>query len=287
MNDRVLPKPVVVGIDGGPTGSRALEYAVTEARALGAPLRVVHVPLQPPVYPGPGFAYALPAIRGYGQELLDLAVDQCHEQAPDLQVEGSLPHGSRVGALLHEARDAQLVVLGRRSGHLPGTSTSAGVAARSSCPVVVVPSSWTGDSNHGRIVVGMDSHMTPGAVLQVALDKARSRNAALVVVHAWRPSGAYEHALAELNEQVWQVTATAGLSNLFDRLTRDYPDVTVTYDLRWEHPGDALVSAVEKADLLLLGQHHSTLPGHRLGAVAHAALRNAECPVEIVPDVPV
>jgi len=138
-------KKIVIGIDGSETSQRALRWGVEEARIHDATVTVVHA------WTGPAVAtYALGAIpldpgpfRDNAQRVLDEAIAGVAGVDPVKPVEAKLVEGGSSGAILEEARDADLVVVGSRghggfAGLLLG-SVSGQVVHHATCPVVVVP----------------------------------------------------------------------------------------------------------------------------------------------------
>jgi nucleotide-binding universal stress UspA family protein len=136
--------PIVVGVDGSEASERALHWAAEEARLRGTTLRVVHTWFEVFVQ-GPFAAPAMverEAVERAGQEVLDKAIASIPDGIPAVAVEAVLVHGSPEVALLHEAKDADLVVVGSRGrGNVAGMllgSVSHHVVQHSPCPAVVV-----------------------------------------------------------------------------------------------------------------------------------------------------
>lgn len=143
------PKPgagrIVVGIDGSESSKAALRWAVRQARLAGATLRVVMT------WEVPTFAYAsgMPYpgdldLAGASRRTLDKAIGDVVGARDGLEVSSVVVESHPALALLAEAVDAELLVVGTRghgafAGMLLG-SVSEHCVAHSTCPVVVVPS---------------------------------------------------------------------------------------------------------------------------------------------------
>lgn len=136
--------PVVVGVMGDGSDTAAIDFAAHEASVLHRDLVLVHAwQLAPLVWPAlevdvEGHATAHgPAAR------LDAVADPLRERYPELGVVRILEHGAPIQALIHDARDASLLVVGRHGlsvvGRLMLGSTGRGVLERPACPVAVVP----------------------------------------------------------------------------------------------------------------------------------------------------
>jgi nucleotide-binding universal stress UspA family protein len=134
---------VVVGFDGSDSARRALRWAIAEARARHAPLRLVHA-WQPAVVGGDAFlpvAAETDAMAAVADHMLEAAV--LAEDAEGVTIERHQACGAAAGVLLDEARDATLVVVGSRGrgGFTELLLGSVGhqVAHHSPVPVVVIP----------------------------------------------------------------------------------------------------------------------------------------------------
>jgi nucleotide-binding universal stress UspA family protein len=135
---------IVVGIDGSEASQRALEWAAEEARLRGAHLRVVHSWLEVFIdgtFTAPA-VYERDAIEQGAREVLDKAVASIPDGSPELSVEPVLVHGQPEVVLLHEAENADLVVVGSRGrggfAELIMGSVSHRVVQHAPCPVVVI-----------------------------------------------------------------------------------------------------------------------------------------------------
>ncbi|HEY5662909.1 MAG TPA: universal stress protein [Ilumatobacter sp.] len=134
--------PIVVGIDGSANAQRALSMAAAQARAVGAPLLVVHAIGLTEVIDG----RHLPS-HDHEAEIADLVDVWCQalrdEGVADFDVR--LVHGPPVDAILRTAHDEQAstIVVGRRgAGDRPELrlgSTAHQIVEHSRCPVLVIP----------------------------------------------------------------------------------------------------------------------------------------------------
>lgn len=140
-------RPVLVGVDGSAASLAALRWAAREADMRGVPLRVLYA--QPRelagrlVFPGP-----LPGrSRPTGTATLDYSATACRAQLDELRLTPELINGDAATALIHEARHAQLLVIGvRGTGGFPGLtlgSVAHACVVRSPCPVAVVGRGWS------------------------------------------------------------------------------------------------------------------------------------------------
>jgi len=281
-------KPIVVGIDGSPGALQAVRWAATEARIRNRPLLLVHCWLLLDALRDP--AANDPAVFAAWQERADglvrVAVDAAEAVVPEVDVHTSIRSELPTWGLLAAGEDAELMVVGARGlgtfKQLLMGSTSREIAARATCPVVVVRGA---ERAHGRIVVGVDGSELSLAAVQFAFTEASWRRATLVTVHACgipheihdlsKPLGAHVHAI-EVDDEVRVQETLAGARE-------DHPDVKVEETFVHDEAVPALVEHARLADLLVVGSRgHSATAGLLLGSVAHAVLRHADSPVAVV-----
>ena len=140
------PRRSVVGVDGSPGSAAALAWAVADAAAQDGVVEVVHA-WEPPMLYGPVADAVLPydveAIEAAGHELVEDMVAAATADVPGVRVERSLVPGGAAGGLLDAAKDADLVVVGRRGlggfGRMLLGSVSDRVVRHATGTVVVVP----------------------------------------------------------------------------------------------------------------------------------------------------
>ncbi|MFI7680103.1 universal stress protein [Actinophytocola sp. NPDC049390] len=136
--------PVVVGVDGGGTGTEAVEFAAAAAAAREVPLVVVHAW----TYEGLLTAGRVPAgidwdeIAAARRRSFDEELAALRERFTGIEVRGSLVRGRPVDGILEQAEHAQLVVVGAhgRRRLVPGAvgATAHAVLHHATCPVAVV-----------------------------------------------------------------------------------------------------------------------------------------------------
>jgi nucleotide-binding universal stress UspA family protein len=140
---------IVVGVDGSPNSTRALDWAMKQAAAVHAPLTLVAVHEVPKSYwggipvTGPADEALLKKVQQAAEEMAQQAAARLGDARP-LSVNVHAVSGFVVKELVDASRDADLVVLGA-----PGASSglsriligsvSSEVVQHSACPVVIVP----------------------------------------------------------------------------------------------------------------------------------------------------
>ncbi|MEU8522806.1 universal stress protein [Streptomyces sp. NPDC048577] len=297
---------VVVGVDGSEHSLRALGWALSVARDIGAPLLVAHVRSD---------ALQLGSARisslGGMPEIPDAVTDGVRTwvagHAADVAVRYASLDGTVTEALLTSARNARLLVIGSR-GHggfatLLLGSTSRALASSAPCPVVVVPHearavSLESGAEAGRVMLGLHTEETADEVVDFAFQAAGRRGVALEALTAFRlpaspamvvgpPAPALQMpgqmSMDEASDLVRETERRQG-----ERLrpfTERYPGVEVVPAVVPADAAGRLVEASRTAGLVVVGRHRHR---HRMetllmGSVAHAVLHHAHCPVAVVP----
>jgi nucleotide-binding universal stress UspA family protein len=134
--------PVVVGVDGSQASDAALTFAFDAARARGAPLVALHnwwdYFTDPELWP----LYDWDAVAKDEEQKLSDRVSASAEKYPDVAVECRVSRERPARALLDQAEQAQLLVVGSRGrgefGGLVLGSVSNAVVHKAACPVAVV-----------------------------------------------------------------------------------------------------------------------------------------------------
>jgi nucleotide-binding universal stress UspA family protein len=279
---------VVVGVDGTTDSDRAVRYAVAEAGRTGSRLRLVHVRHETVLTAPMLLLFHTETLRAVGDRILDDAEALVRSIAGhEVEVEKHLLEGQRAESII-EAAGTDPIVLGPRSSHLERLitgSTVAEVAAHARGPVVSVPPAWQPGRVHGSVVVGVDGSQASKAVLEVAFSAAADRGARLVVLHAWRPSAAYDAAIGgRVLAESWELQTEPEIWELVAGLRGDHPEVDVQVVLKYERPEVALVDASRQADLVVVGRRGGERSlGLALGSRARALIQSGRCPVKIAP----
>lgn len=135
---------ILVGVDGSEHAKRALEAAAAEAVLRGARLRLVCAwEVHPALYDGSPQTDSIDSLRLVAEQVAREAVTLVAELQPQLACEGAALEGQPAHVLLEQAKDASLIVVGRRGlggfASLLLGSVSQQVVHHAPCPVLVVP----------------------------------------------------------------------------------------------------------------------------------------------------
>ncbi|MER7404833.1 universal stress protein [Streptomyces sp. NPDC000070] len=289
----MVPRPVVVGVDGSPSALAAVAAAAQEARMRGAKLHVVHAFLWPAMHVPPGGSPLGPpsgSVQESIEQLLAEAVERALATAPGVVVDHAVVAGETVTALEAESRTAQLMVVGHRgSGGFAGLllgSTSGQLAAHSHCPVMVVRGRPVKD---GPVLVAVDGTPHSRGAIAFAFDEASLRGTDLMALHVWGTwSDHGDTRPVDLLDLVGDVeTLQAHEERLLEEALsghrEEHPGVTVHPRVLRGHTRPTLIEASRGAQLMVVGTRgRSGFTGLLLGSVSQAVLHHAHCPVAVV-----
>jgi len=137
-------------------------------------------------------------------------------------------------------------------------------------------------SEREHIVVGVDGSPAGKRALQWAFHEAARRGQEVRAVIAWRWDTAEDAATISsdaADDAAWTVNREVqGLSS------EERAQVPVSTYVIEGRPADVLTKAATNADLLVIGSHgHSHRLHEVLGSVAEECIRNAACPVVVLP----
>lgn len=284
MSAQVQPT-IVVGIDGSRDGLLALDWAADLAARRHWAVRAVHVadddrPGQPLV--------AVPHLEDSAEVLEDAADELATIGFTGASLE--VRHGHAAEVLLHLARTARLLVIGRRGGggfaELTLGSISQVCTALARTSTVVVPDHWRrDDGDSGMVVVGVDGSDACQAALGFAFEFADERGSELTIVHVPRapqdfpPPGVW----IDPEDTPWYHEARQLITESLDGWPDKYPDVEFRTHYRPGHPVQVLAQHSKAADLVVVGGvGRAKFTALRLGSVSRGLLHHTECPVAIV-----
>ena len=135
---------IVVGTDGSENSLSAVRWALREAALRKVSVDVIHAWHFTPMVDPMGIAIIPPTaeIQASAQQVLAEVIRKVEAERGDVRVNEIVAQGSPAGTLLSAARDAELLVIGRRGhggfvGLLLG-SVATQVVHHAPCPVVVV-----------------------------------------------------------------------------------------------------------------------------------------------------
>jgi nucleotide-binding universal stress UspA family protein len=281
---------IVIGVDGSPGATSALEWGLALAERRHAPVRLVHA-FAPPVGDlriGAGNDVEVVGdAYDASRDLLQKDVEQAKSRHPSLSITSRLVDDAAASALIEESREAGLIVVGahgaRGFSNLVAGSTTMNVASHAHCTVVTVPTDLTNSAAGEGIVVGVDGSEVTQAAIDFALAEASATGQAVTAVHAWvdpvtmspmtQDTAGYNRA----REQA--------IAEILEPHLRKHPDVPVALHVVREHPVHALAATAAHARLLVVGcRGRGAVRSMMLGSVSHGVLHLATCPVAVVHD---
>ena len=300
------PADILVGVDGSDNSRHAFMTAVTMAKERNCSIRVVgacSVPVIPHRH-APKISDDRHRSIGHStQDLLEEYADEAREAGVDASAQAI--EGDAGEVLAEASRYSRLAVVGKRgrnrlASRLLGTVSGA-LAARSHCPVLVVPLPGLGEGAPGtedaqgpssetqqtqpgfenEIVVGIARGSSALPVAEVAARAAELSGRRLAFVSAVpadagnsrgaAADGDYRAYADHLDEVTQAVTESSG--GLISRL-----------QLVEGSAADVLLDAARSAALIVMGNRgRGGLAGRLLGSVSRSVLNQAGSPVLIVP----
>jgi nucleotide-binding universal stress UspA family protein len=289
-----VTRPVIVGFDGSQHAHDALALASVLAHAREVPLVAACVYVYRSLAPaGKDDEYGL-YLRGEAQARLQQAAaltDQPLELVP--VAGGSVAEGLH---RLAEQRDADIVVLGSSHVGAIGRVMAGSVPERLlhgvSCAVAIAPRGFATDASRtlSTIGVGFDGTPESHAALALAADLARATGARVRAIHACDPhiSSLTPRAVAAIERSEYEATLRR---YELQQLQQAAEAVGASAEVEDGDAAATLTARSHELDLLVLGSRsYGPLRRVLLGSISTRVVRQAACPVLVVPrgasDVP-
>jgi nucleotide-binding universal stress UspA family protein len=283
---------IVAGIDGSRQAADAALWAGAFAARRGAPLHLLYAfrsARSPSLLGGSRAGEYVQRRTEYGEALLEEARREILARFPRVLVTADVAEGDPARLLVGLSYDASVVVAGTRGGGGFGGlllgSVGLRLAAHCHCPAVFVPGAAGGPaaSPGAPLVLGVVED-EPDTVVDFAFRTAADLGVGVRLVHAWEPielrPGYYLIEPAFVEAEARQL-----LDGTLKRVPAErFPDVAVTAAAVRGAAAGALRDAARGAPLLVVGAHRARSPvSVGVGAVVHALLSHACCPVAVVP----
>lgn len=289
---------VVVGFDGSPAASVALEWGADAAKAHGVPLTILTA--RPDAE-----ADIIELPDGEGSEIVETAIaemladaaDRVRNLHPNLPVATLVQPESPVDGLLEASATADMIVIGSRGlggfeGLLVG-STAMNITPYAQCPVVVqyVPDEATAAAREAarhpnEVVVGFDGSHFSEEALVFALRHAAATGLGVAVVFVSKGTGEATPSPiaaddADVSERLREDLADAM------HIAKAHPNVPISYLHGVGRPAGVLIREASGSPLAVVGARgRGGFTQLLLGSVGLQMLIHAECPVAIVRELP-
>jgi nucleotide-binding universal stress UspA family protein len=276
-----MNKYILVGVDDTSESQVALHWAVEAAEGRGLAVRVIRAYLDElsrwPALGVEGYVPPPMPLDKFQQELDD-AVQYARDRLGYAGGSGWLANSDPSNAILSEADQAEMVVLGTRSRNKMSAavmgSVATSVAAKAPCPVVVV----RGERRTGPVVVGSDGSTESAEAVEFAFEEAARSGQPLRVVHCWQPLDNHVSPIASRHELL-----TSWLAETVAPYREKFPTVKVTASLVEGRASARLIELSEGASLMVVGSRgRGGVTGLLLGSVSQSLLHHADAPVAVV-----
>ncbi|MET9609341.1 universal stress protein [Streptomyces sp. NPDC006512] len=281
-----MSRPITVGVDGSEGSVAAVDWAAEEAALRGNGLRLV--------YATRWAQHQVAAVRvshedraGEAEDVLAATEQRVRARRPELALTAEEIEDAPAGVLLAAAAEAELLVVGSHGlgsvrGFIVG-SVGQEVVGDASRPVVLVRPGYgqngaRGSSGGGprKVVLGVDVSEAHDAPLDFAFDFAGRHGVPLEVVHTWHHSF-LPHRAAPADAEL-----ASALADAVRPFREKFPTVEVSEVSAPGRAAEHLVGAASDASLVVVGRRRAARGSH-IGAVTHAVIHHAPCPVAVVP----
>lgn len=183
VTQQTRTQSVVVGIDGSQAALDAATWAVAEAISRGMPLRLVHVSPVTHAHP-PAKVRRCDIERG--ETALSRAEMTIRHTGTAVQIETAIRCGRPDCVLIDESREAALVCVGSHGkgpcARMPLGSTAAALAKHAHCPIAIVRSGGSPQTDSGWIAAVQNDEPDNDAVVHRAMEEGRLRRAPVLLI---------------------------------------------------------------------------------------------------------
>jgi len=258
---------VVVGVEDDAASRAAIGWVIERARAKPVHIRLVTA-----------LGWTDTDQQTPGETLAGVS-HRIQEAAPGSTVEVEIADGPKLHELIEESIDADLLVIGShpdpRIRESRTESFPVSLAARSRCPVVVVPDDW--EATEGAIVVGIDADGGSDDAVSFAAREAVETGRDLEILHTWEPWAAPDTRATQVEHQ-------GILDETIERVRAAYPSLRVGGALAEAVAHDGMIANSRQASLLVLGTYRlGRESGVVLGTIHQEVMLRGVVPLCIVP----
>ncbi|HVT78252.1 MAG TPA: universal stress protein [Acidimicrobiales bacterium] len=277
---------IVVGTDGSDASARALDWAIAEAKVVGADLEVVHVWSTPAIAPE---AIPVPVdraeIEAHGKSVLEAALHDALDRAgaAPSRVDSVLVEGDAAHELCERGREARQLIVGRQGHGFIGRAFLGSVADQcvhlGAGPVTVVPSE--APAYGARVVVGVDGSADAQAALAFAMTSASERHLPLTIMFVY-PAGSSLPGVA-VPAEMGDFGRTL-IDDMIDRARADQAPLPPAVEplAVAGNAAAALLEAANGAHELVVGAGRADVVHRLLGSVSRRCVHHAPCAVTVV-----
>lgn len=283
---------MVVGIDGSPCSTKALQWAEAHVDRFGLiqPVSVWQTPwwaFSPTAF-GPTTSPSERAFRTETEKVASEVASQSLSRIdPTKILEPLTVHGLTGPTLVTIGETASLIVVGTRGrgGLAAGVlgSVSLHCVNHAKVPVVVVPPDAKVESGFKRVVVGVDGSDSSLAAVRWALRNTPS-TCEIVAVYGWEHDSSAVSDVASMARDKLDELAHELIEDSVDRArSQEQSDRAVTLRPVCDDPRLALREAAATADLLVVGARGRRGVAYLLlGSVASALVNHPMVPTVVV-----
>lgn len=280
-------RKVLIGYDGTPEGEDALGLGQLLSKALGATPLVTTVVRHP--RHGVSESEFQAAVAEFSKELFATARERL--KGMDV-VERPVINDSRPAAIyeLADWEKPELIVIGSTrqgpAGRVVVGTLGGALLSGIHSGVAVAPRGYAnGEPALDRIGVAVDGSSESWRALSAAATVAERAKAPLQVLSVMEePHYVLGGLLSPLNQEEYRDFREKEWGKVYEEAARRVPNATTEPRLLHGEPDEALASAAQHLDLLLVGSRgYGPLKGALLGSVSSKLMATAPCPVIVLP----
>ncbi|MEE6134731.1 universal stress protein [Mycobacterium sp. 050128] len=285
---------ILVGVDGSAAALGAVRWAARDAALRNVPLTLVHAvdTALPEWLEVAALAGSRRSQERRTHNVIEAAIEVAEEGAGGrgpLRLDSKLCHSAAVPTLVDLSKEAQMVVVGcrGRGGAVARAflgSVSSALVHHAHCPVAVIRDhdALVADVARAPVLVGIDGSPASEVATAIAFEEASRRGVGLTALHAWMDprvsgsSGLVQNAKWDAELSGEEETLAERLAGWHDR----YPEVDIRRRIEIGDPARWLITASERAQLVVVGSHGcGWFSGRLLGSVGAAVVNRAQSSV--------
>jgi nucleotide-binding universal stress UspA family protein len=253
----MTPTRVLLAVDTRSTSAAAIRWTARRSERACTLIDIVSVATDDDLL----LADARTAVAAARTEIL--------RSAPAARVTASVRRGNVVDVLVESSESTDLLVVGsdrpRPLRAFLHTGLAMRLTGRVRCPLVVVPSTWSGIPGT-TVAVGWDDGRAAELAVEAAAHEAEASGLPLRIHHVWRPVAvsSYDAVGGAALVSAMAEGERLALARVVRETAERHPALTISGELHLGGGGDAIRGHASRAELLVVGSHRRSAVGEIL-----------------------